>query len=131
MPVAIAWGNDEHTVLIGTLDWPWTWDELSAGWYQAVEMMGSVDYPVHTIVVGKTTSFPIGNILSNLSSITKNVPSNIGLAIMVTENGFQQTINNIFFRLSPGLRHKGFVVDSLDKAFALIAQETGKRERVT
>jgi hypothetical protein len=131
MPVAIEWGNYEHTILIGTLDWPWSWDELSAGWHSAVEMMRSVEHPVHMIVVGKTTRFPIGNILSNLTAITKNVPSNIGLAVMVTENRFQETINTIFFKLSPSLRHKGFVVNSLEKALELVAQETCKQDRVS
>jgi hypothetical protein len=122
MPVHIEWGNAEKTVLIATIDWPYDWDELAAGWKAGVGMMNSVPHPVHTIAVAKTSRFPVGNILSNLTYMTKIVPDNLGLAIMVTENRFQETINNIFFKLSPGMRQKGRVVSSLDKALALVAE---------
>jgi len=131
MPITMEWGNDEQTIILAMIDWPWTWDELSAAWNTGVEMMSSVPHDVHTIVLAKTARFPIGNILSNLTAITKNVPVNIGFAIMVTENRFQQTINNIFFSLSPRLGKKGRVVSSLDKAFALIADEAGKQDRAS
>jgi hypothetical protein len=127
MPVTTEWGNDEHTIMIATIEWPWTWDELSAGWKAATDQIRSVPHPVHTIAYAKTTRFPVGNILSNLAGITKNVPDNIGLAIAVTENRFQETINTIFFKLSPMLRNKGHVVNSLEKAYALCAKEDANK----
>jgi hypothetical protein len=130
MPVTIDWGNDEKNVLVATVEWPWTWDELSAAWKTGVDKINSVPYDVHTIAVAKTTRFPVGNILSNLNGITKYVPDNIGLAIMVTENKFQEAINNIFFKLSPGLRQKGRVVSSLEKAFALVAEFETKGDKI-
>lgn len=130
MPVTIDWGNDEKNVLVATVEWPWTWDELSAAWKTGVDKINSVPYDVHTIAVAKTTRFPVGNILSNLNGITKYVPENIGLAIMVTENKFQEAINNIFFKLSPGLRQKGRVVSSLEKAFALVAEVEAKSDKI-
>lgn len=130
MPVTIDWGNDEKNVLVATVEWPWTWDELSAAWKTGVDKINSVPYDVHTIAVAKTTRFPVGNILSNLNGITKYVPENIGLAIMVTDNKFQEAINNIFFKLSPGLRQKGRVVSSLEKAFALVAEVEAKPDRI-
>lgn len=129
MPVTIDWANDEKNVLVGTVEWPWTWDELSAAWKTGIDKMNSVPHDVHTIVDSKTTRFPVGNILSNLTGITKHVPGNIGLAIMVTDNKFQEAINNIFFKLSPGLRQKGRVVNSLDKAFALVAEFEAKEKQ--
>jgi hypothetical protein len=129
MAVTIDWGNDEKNVLVATVEWPWTWDELSAAWKTGVSMINSVPHDVHTIAVAKTTRFPVGNIISNLTGITKYVPENIGLAIMVTENKFQEAINNIFFKLSPGLRQKGRVVSSLDKAFALITEIEAKEKQ--
>lgn len=122
MPVNIEWGNAEKTVIIATIDWPWDWNELAETWKTGVDMMNSVSpQPVYMIAVAKTSRFPVGNILSNLTHMTKIVPNNIGLAIMVTENRFQETINNIFFKLSPGMRQKGRVVSSVDKALALVA----------
>lgn len=123
MPVTMEWGNAEKTIVIATIDWPFDWDDLSAAWKTGVDMMNSVPQnTVHTIAVAKTSRFPVGNILSNLTHMTKIVPSNLGLAIMVTENRFQETINNIFFKLSPGMRQKGRVVNNLDKALALVAE---------
>ncbi|MBZ0286920.1 MAG: hypothetical protein K8I30_04855, partial [Anaerolineae bacterium] len=122
MPIDMEWGNTEKTVIVATIDWPWDWNELAAAWKSGVAMMNSVEHPVHTIAVAKTQRFPVGNILSNLTNMMKIVPDNIGLAIMVTENRFQETINTIFFKLSPGLRQKGRVVNSLDKAMALVAE---------
>jgi hypothetical protein len=122
MPVNIEWNDPEKTVIVATIDWPWDWDELGATWKTGVEMMNSVQHPVYMVAVAKTSRFPVGNILSNLTHMMKIVPDNIGLAIMVTENRFQETINQIFFKLSPGLRQKGRVVSSLDKALALVAE---------
>ena len=131
MPVTIEWGNDEKNVIVAAIDWPWTWNELSAIWKTGVAMINSVPYDVHMIAIAKTSRFPVGNILSNLTGMTKDVPENIGLAIMVTENRFQETINNIFFKLSPGLRQKGRVVSSLDKAYTLVAEVAAKRDHVS
>ena len=123
MPVNIEWNNAEKTVIIATIDWPFDWNDLAETWKTGVEMMSSVSpRPVHMIAVAKTSRFPVGNILSNLTHMMKIVPDNIGLAVMVTENRFQETINQIFFKLSPGLRQKGRVVNSVDKALALIAE---------
>ncbi len=130
MPMSLEWANDEHNVIIATIDWPWTWDDLSDAWKSGMEKVNSVPHDVHTIVVARTTRFPVGNILSNLTGITKHAPKNIGLAIMVTENKFQEAINNIFFKLSPGLRQKGRVVSSLEKAYELIAEFEGKRDSI-
>jgi hypothetical protein len=127
MSVNIEWGNAEKNVIIATIDWPWDWNALAETWKTGVEMMNSVaPQPVHMIAVAKTSRFPVGNILSNLTNMTKIVPANIGLAIMVTENRFQETINQIFFKLSPSMRQKGRVVNSMAKALALVAAETEK-----
>jgi hypothetical protein len=130
MPVTIEWGNDEKNIIIATIEWPWTWDELSTTWRTGVGMMERLPYDVHMIAVAKTSRFPVGNILSNLTGLTKHVPENIGLAILVTNNRFQEMINNIFFKLSPGLREKGRVVSSLEKAFALVAEAEAKPDNI-
>ncbi len=130
MAVTIDWGNDEKNIIIATVEWPWTWDELAITWKTGVEMIESVPHDVYMIAVAKTTRFPVGNILSNLTGMTKHVPRNIGLAIMVTDNKFQEAINNIFFKLSPGLRQKGRVVSNLDKAFALVAELEAKGDTI-
>lgn len=128
MPVQIEWNNAEKTVIVATIDWPFDWNELAAAWKTGVEMMNSVaPHPVHMIAVAKTSRFPVGNILSNLTHMMKIVPDNVGLAIMVTENRFQETINQIFFKLSPSLRQKGRVVSNLDKALALVAADEAEK----
>jgi hypothetical protein len=131
MPILIEWRNDEKNVIITTIEWPWTWDELSSAWKTGVEMMESVSHDVHMIAVLKSTRFPVGNILSNLTGVTKHVPENIGLAIAVSENRFQQAINTIFFKLSPRLSHKGHVVSNLETAYRLIAKEEAKHDMMS
>ena len=123
MPVDMEWGNAAKTVIIATIDWPFDWDELTTAWKTGVGMMSNMPHTVHMIAVAKTSRFPVGNILSNLTHMIKTVPDNLGLAILVTENRFQETINQIFFKLTPGMRQKGRVVNNLDKALALVAEE--------
>ncbi|MBC7813826.1 MAG: hypothetical protein H7175_21905 [Burkholderiales bacterium] len=126
MPIIIEWGNEEKTVVIGTMDWPMTWEEIDTAWQQSMTLMRGVSYPVHMVVVGKTTRFPAGNILTNLQHIIKDIPPNLGLAIMVTDNRFQEIINSILFKVTPRLNKTGHVVPTLEAAYKLIAKEAGK-----
>ena len=129
MPVNVEWGNEEKSIIIGTSEWPMTWEEMQAGWQKATGMIRSVPYPVHMILIGKTSRFPQGNILSNLQNIIREIPPNLGLAIMVTDNRFQEIINSILFKITPRLNKTGHVVPTLDAAYKLIEREKGKAGR--
>jgi hypothetical protein len=129
VPIDIEWGNTEKTVIIVTMDWPMTWEGIQAAWEQGTGMMRSVPHTVHMIVIGKSNRFPQGNILANLQHIVKNIPPNFGLAIMVTDNRFQEIINSILFKVTPRLNKTGHVVPTLAAAYKLIEREAGKTGR--
>ena len=125
MGFKLAWDNEDKTIILGETDWPFTWDELTAAWESVTEMMRSVPHIVHIIIVAKTSRFPVGNPLSNLRQVMRFEPRNLGLAILVTDNRFQATINTILFNMSPHLSKYGHVVDTLERAYALIEKEGG------
>jgi hypothetical protein len=129
MAVTVEWGNEAKTIIVATIDWPWTWDELGAAWKTNTDMMTSVSHTVNVFAVGKTSRFPVGNILNNLSHITRHVPDNLGLAVVVTDNRFQEVINTILFKLSPRLSKTGHIVHTLEEAYALVARIEAEQQR--
>jgi hypothetical protein len=126
MGVKLGWDNEEKTIILVEIDWPYTWDDLAATWQTITDMMRDQPQPVHLIVAGQTRQFPPGSPLSNLRHIMRFEPPNLGLAILVTENRFQAMINTILFKMSPRLNKNGHVVATLDEAYALVAKEGGK-----
>jgi len=126
MGIKIEWGNEAQTVIEAHADWPWTWDELATGWKAAAEMMRGVSHTVHLIAVSHTARMPMGSFLSNIKHITRDVPDNLGLAIMVTENRFQQIMNSVLFQISPRLSRVGHVVSNLEAAYTIIEREGSK-----
>jgi hypothetical protein len=125
MGVSLDWDNEDKTVIMLEVEWPITWNDLAAAWNSIVEMMKTVSHVVHTIVVSKTSRFPAGNPLSNLRHIMRVEPKNLGLAILVTDNRFQATINTVLFKMSPHLNKYGHVVETLEQAYALVEKEGG------
>jgi hypothetical protein len=121
--ITIDWGNEAQTVLVATIDWPFTWFELFEGWDNVVALIRAKPYTVHLIVVGKTAGFPDGDVLTHLKYTSTRIPDNLGLAIMVAPSRFSEVINTILFSLTPRLNKTGHVVRTLDDAYALIHQE--------
>ena len=125
MGISLGWDNPEKSIILGEIDWPYTWDDLTSAWKTAVEMIEGVPHPVYVIVLGKTSNFPSGNPLTNLQQVVKYIPGNLGMMIIVTENCFQTVINNMVFQMLPRLKRAGHVVPTLERAYTLIERETG------
>ena len=126
MGISVEWGNQEKTILVGVVEWPYAWQELRTAWNTTVAMLRDVPQSVHLIVVARSSRFPTNDILANLKLATQELPNNLGLAILVTDNAFLQVINRIFFQITPGFRHRGYVVRSLEAAYTLIAEQSAE-----
>ncbi len=125
MSVHLDWDNAEHSIILADIDWPYTWDDLTAEWKTAAGMIESVSHSVHVIVVGKSSQFPSGNPLTNLQQVMQPLPDNLGLVFFVSENRFAGVINTMLFKLIPRLSKRGHVVLTLKQAYDIIKRETG------
>ena len=130
MAVQLYWDDNNPDILILDLGSGWTWDEFHAGVARGVEMMQAASTPVYAISLpGARFPSPTG-ILGNFKLVIPRLPPNLVMVIIVTENYFVETVNRIFFRVSPTAGKMSRIARTIDEARQIIAEHRAKRPSV-
>jgi len=126
MPVAMDWDTPERKIIRVTFIGEWSVDEIHRMLTKRNSMMECVNHPVHQILdMTASTSSP-----SNLLSVTSRaeLPANKtgSLVVVVNASNYVKSVAKIMKRLSPRLFEGIYAVDSLEEAYAKIAEQFGQ-----
>jgi hypothetical protein len=128
MGIQSQWDADEPDILLFDLRSQWTWDEFHVAAQRLVGMISSVPYPVYVITLS-ATSFPVSpSVLGEFHKVSRIIPPTVALIVVVTDNFLIETVNEVFFRVSPLARRVGRLAKTLDSARQLIAAHRAKRD---
>lgn len=128
MTFKLNWDNDEKTLFRFEMEGKWTWDEYHQIVDEAFQMIRPLDHTVDVIVIGEPRmSLPSGSALAQLVRISRVIPNNIGLIVLVTPNGFIKAINRVLFRMSKRVGDMTVLTDTVDEAYAVIWERRAKR----
>src|SRR5688572_2218777 len=85
MSIEIVWDNEEKNVICLKLLEGWTWRELYDHNQQIVDMMASVDHPVHLLIDHTSNApLPTNGVITHARNILGAYPSNCDLRMLVT-----------------------------------------------
>jgi hypothetical protein len=129
MSITITWDNPDQTIIRETFTGRWTWEEfIDVCGRQAPAMMKTVPHTVHIISdFRESTPLPLGGAISQARNVTKNMPPNWGLLVVVSNNSLVSALVNVFSHAySRGIGAHAHAVKTMDEAYALIGKETPK-----
>jgi hypothetical protein len=120
MPIQIYWEDTEKTIVRYDFQGAWTWDDLYAVYYQAIDMETSVPHRVDIILDMRTSQRIPGNALLHIKNIAEKQPPNVGLSIFVTTNAFITSMYNMAIKVYGKIAYYFRLVSTLDDAHAMI-----------
>lgn len=120
MTIQYYWDQHDPNIFVFDLREVWTWDEFHTAADTAMESIKNVAEPVYVISLA-AAGFPYSDsVISHFQRITQQLPPNLILIVVVTDNFLVETVNQIFFKISPSGRRIGRIAKSLDAARQLI-----------
>jgi len=122
MGIQLQWEQHDPDILLFDLRSNQTWDDFHAAVQQGIEMLYDVPYPVYVITLSASGFPPSASILSHFHKVAQQLPPNMALIVVVTDNFLVETINQIFFKISPLGRKLGRLAKTMDEARQIIAQ---------
>jgi hypothetical protein len=130
MAVQLYWDQNNPDILILDLGSGWTWEDFHAAVERGIEMAQSVTTPVYAISIpGARFPSPVG-ILGHFNLVMQHLPANMVLVVIVAENYFIETVNRIFFRVSPAAGAISRIARTLDEARQIIAEHRANHKGV-
>jgi len=122
MPVMVIWDNKEKTIIRQI----YSGDTSHQDYIQAVDefaaLASSVSHIVHSIMDRREIeSAPSVNI-SGLRYGNQHMPANVGLRVVVKPGLFTQIMVDVGKRIAPNLVQQVYFVDTLEEAYAIIAE---------
>lgn|GEM_PF-3365836 len=85
MSIEISWDNEVKTVVCLKLLEDWSWRELYDHNQEIVDMMASVDHPVHLLIDHTSNApLPTNGVITHARNILGAYPPNCDLRILVT-----------------------------------------------
>ncbi len=128
MSIQVEWDAQDQNILVFDLRSQGDWNEFHLAVQDGFCLINSVSQPVYVILLSAKRFPPSPSILSEFQKATRLLPPNIALIVVVTDNYMVETINQIFFRVSPLGRRIGRLAKTVDAARTLIAEHRAKRE---
>lgn len=121
MPVSVAWLDTNKTVLLQVIAGEWSLEDYYALSEQTNELLSSIDYRVDLIAdLSRVRTVPGGMVSALRHSQVKNHP-NLGLIIVGgLTNKFARAMYTMFVKLTPTLKHKFQLADSIEEAMTLL-----------
>jgi hypothetical protein len=128
MGIQVQWDAQDPDILVFDLRCEWDWKEFHAAVQGAMPMILNTAHSVYVMTLS-ADSFPQSpSILSEFQKVARLLPPNIALIVVVTDNYLVETINQIFFRVSPLGRRIGRLAKTTDAARAMIAEHRVQRD---
>src|SRR5262249_38959417 len=115
-------------ILILNMQPGWTWEEFHTAVDQAVTLAQTVSYPVYAVSIPGVGFPSVSGILNHFKKVLNQLPANMVLVVIVTDNYFIETVNRIFFRVAPSAAAIGRIARSLDDARQIIAEHRAKQD---
>lgn len=122
MPVDANWANDDHTIIVLRMMFPWTWNEFYTQNKHVQEMFENSVHPVDLIIdttVTKDGSRLPENAFSHFSQLRRNNHPRQRLTIMVSKSTLAVYVSRIIQRMNPNATGKFHLVKTMDEALAL------------
>ena len=119
MGIQVQWDAQDPDILVFDLRSQWTWDEFHATVQDLLAMINSAAPPIYIMTLS-AAGFP--------QKVSRLVPPSIALVVVVTDNFLVETVNEIFFRVSPLGRRIGRLAKTIDAARAIIADHRIQRD---
>lgn len=127
MGIQLQWDAQDSDILIFDLRAQWLWDEFHAAVQNGLQLMNSTTQPVYVIILS-ASGFPHSpSILGEFKKVTRLFPPNLAMVVVVTDNFLVETVNQVFFKVSPLGRRIGRLAKSVDTARALIAEHRARQ----
>ena len=116
MGIQLQWDEQDPDILIFDLRAQWTWDEFHAAVQDGLHLMNSAAQLVYIITLSTHGFPPSPSVLSEFQKVSRVLPTSVALIVVVTDNFMVETINQIFFRVSPLGRRIGRLAKTTDAA---------------
>ena len=128
MGIQVHWDEQESDILVFDLRAQWTWDEAHTTIQSGLEMINSTAYPVYVMTLTDHGFPPSPSILNEFQKVARVLPPHVMLVVVVTDNFMVETINQIFYRVSPTGHRIGRLAKTPDAARAMIAEHRATRD---
>lgn len=130
MAIQLQWEQHDPNILVFDLRSDWTWEEFHAAVKIGAEMMQNAPAPgpVYVISLAPTAFPPSYSVISHFQNVVQHLPPNLALIVVVTDNFLVETINQIFFKVSPLGRRVGRLAKTVDNARQIIANHYVRRK---
>jgi len=129
MPIQVYWEDADKTIVRYDFEGAWTWDELYAVYYKAIDMETSVPHRVDIILDMRYSHRIPGNALLHLKNLSEKQPPNVGLSIFVTTNTFLTSMYNMAIKVYGKIAYYFRLAPTLDAAHAMIAAARHEAEQ--
>ena len=123
MSIAVAWDNDEHTIVRYRFDQRWTWDEFTAAKKQAVSLIDTVSHKVGIIMDAPSDVELPASMLTNARNALGKKHRNTAVIVIVPTNAFMRLMLNTLVMVSGTAGSAIQVANNLDEARALVAKQ--------
>lgn len=121
MPVNMLWDDAEKSILRFEYQGKWTWEEVNNMMAQANVELTAVPHRVDTIhdFTSSSSGLP-SNVLSHASSLSRQIPAQAGMSVVVGSSALINTLLSIFTKVYPQFASRYKSASTLDAAYALI-----------
>lgn len=128
MAIDIKWGNKEKTYVYARFHPRWTWKDNANTRKLYVEMMKTVPHRVDIIADFTGVSTLPANMFVNIRKLINDKLPNEGYFIMLGTGSFIQNMYQIIVKIIPKIVQQYIIVDTLDKAFEIVASGRSDEE---
>ena len=121
MSISVEWDNPEQNIILCTYRDTWTWEAFFGAVQTASDLQDTVHHMVDMILdMRYSASIPSG-VKGKFSEIARISHPNTGIRVLVTHTDVIKVLFQVFASVYRPAARKYQVVDSLDKAYTLIA----------
>jgi hypothetical protein len=123
MGMGVKYHWHEPSILVITVKAPWTWEEYMRVAEDAFSEMAQYEGKLATIVdIREMGGLPQGSMLNQLREISRILPENIDISVMVGAPAIVNAFMGVFMRLNPRAQRIATFTATLEEAFTLIQQ---------
>jgi len=121
MSITVEWDNPERTIILCTYRDTWTWEEFFGAAQEASDLQDTVQHTVDMVLDMRDSASTPSGVTGKFKEIARISHPNTGIRVLVTDADVMKLLFQVFATVYRPAARKYQVVDSLEKAYALIA----------
>lgn len=121
MGITVEWDNLEKTIILCTYRDTWTWEEFFWAAQKASALQDTVQHTVDMVLDMRDSASTPSGVTGKFREIARIHHPNTGIRVLVTHTDVIKVLFQVFASVYRPAARKYQVVDSLEKAYALIA----------